>query len=154
MPRLQGTNTAAIGDPRNDENLIVHNFITRCFASITLLLTCWWQQVSRATFSLRQSGSSHHHYQWAVIHDLLGKTLWGNHCRQRDRKVSALSTAHLECRLSLPLRRIDLVTASIRDLYWVNFNFGSAKLEQVFEFNQNRTTSGVLQLGRGLQCVL
>ena len=42
----------------------------------------------------------------------------------------------------------------IRDTYWVNFNFPSATLGQVFEFNRNPNLPVLLELGRRLQRLL
>ena len=56
VPRISGTQTAVIGDPRNDENLISCNFITRCCASTTPSSTCCWRLSLRAISSPRPNG--------------------------------------------------------------------------------------------------
>src|SRR5215216_1179511 len=71
VPRMLGTNTAAIGDPRNDENLIIvqfqHAMLRFHNAVVDLLLA--------ASFAGDIFGEAKrivtHHYQWAVANDYL-----------------------------------------------------------------------------------
>ncbi len=71
VPRIAGTNTAVIGDPRNNENLIVsqfHHAMLRFHNAIVDLLVA-------ASFSgdvfAEAKKLAIHHYQWAVVNDFL-----------------------------------------------------------------------------------
>src|SRR6185503_652441 len=71
VPRMAGTNTAVIGDPRNDENLIIvqfqhamlrfHNAVVDMLVAIGFAGDIFGEAKRIVT----------HHYQWAVVHDFL-----------------------------------------------------------------------------------
>lgn len=137
VPRLQGTNTAAIGDPRNDENLIVsqfHHAMLRFHNSVVDLLVA-------ASFAgdifAEAKRIVTHHYQWAVIHDFLERLCGGTTVDSAIASVSAPVNSTFRMPVEFAVAAYRFGHSIIRDLYWVNFNFGSAKLEQVFEFNRN-----------------
>ncbi len=148
VPRISGTNTAVIGDPRNDENLIIvqfqHAMLRFHNAVVDLLLA--------ASFEGDIFGEAKrivtHHYQWAVVHDFL----------ERICGVAAVNNAMASVivRIGSPFRMpVEFAVAAyrfghsmIRDTYWVNFNFPNASLGQVFEFNRNPRLAGLFQLGR------
>jgi len=71
VPRIPSANTAVIGDPRNDENLIVvqfHHAMLRFHNAVVDLLIA-------ASFNgdifAEAKRIVTHHYQWAIIHDFL-----------------------------------------------------------------------------------
>jgi len=137
VPRIPGTNTAVIGDPRNDENLIVvqfHHAMLRFHNAVVDLLLA-------ASFAGDIFGEAKrivtHHYQWAVVNDFL-KRICG--VATVDGAMASVTAA-----VGSPFRMpVEFAVAAyrhghsmIRDNYWVNFNFPSATLGQVFEFNRN-----------------
>ena len=71
VPRMLSTNTAVIGDPRNDENLLVaqfHHAMLRFHnAVVDLLLSA---EFAGDVFAEAKRIVTHH-YQWAVVHDFL-----------------------------------------------------------------------------------
>ena len=71
VPRIPGTNTAVIGDPRNDENLIVvqfHHAMLRFHNAVVDLLLA---AAFAGDIFAEAKRIVTHHYQWAVVHDFL-----------------------------------------------------------------------------------
>jgi Animal haem peroxidase len=137
VPRISGANTAVIGDPRNDENLIVvqfHHAMLRFHNAVVDLLLA---AAFAGDIFAEAKRIVTHHYQWAVVNDFL-KRICGN--ATVDDAIANVSAA-----LGSPFRMpVEFAVAAyrfghsmIRDFYWVNFNFPNATLGQVFEFNRN-----------------
>jgi hypothetical protein len=137
VPRISGTNTAVIGDPRNDENLIVvqfHHAMLRFHNAVVDLLLA---AAFAGDIFAEAKRIVTHHYQWAVVHDFL-KRICGN-------AIVDDAIANVSAPLGSPFRMpVEFAVAAyrfghsmIRDFYWVNFNFPDATLGQVFEFNRN-----------------
>ena len=131
------SNTAVIGDPRNDENLIVvqfHQAMLRLHNQIVDLLV-----LAGFTGDLFVEAKRivTHHYQWAVVNDFL-KRLCG-----APAVANAFSTVSIP--INGPFRMpVEFAVAAyrfghsmIRDRYWVNFNFPAATMGQVFAFSRN-----------------
>lgn len=136
VPRIAGTNTAVIGDPRNDENLIIVQFqhaMIRFHNAVVDMLVA-------AAFAGDIFGEAKrivtHHYQWAVVHDFLERICGA---------PAVTSAMAMPVGIGSPFRMpVEFAVAAyrfghsmIRDFYWVNFNFPNATLGQVFEFNRN-----------------
>jgi hypothetical protein len=137
VPRIFETNTAVVGDPRNDENLLIvqfHHAMLRFHNAVVDLLLA-------ASFSgdifAEAKRIVTHHYQWVVVKDFL----------QRICGAAAVNDAMANVNISVgsPFRMpVEFAVAAyrfghsmIRDTYWVNFNFPTATLGQVFEFSRN-----------------
>ena len=136
VPRVPGTDTAIIGDPRNDENLIIaqlHQTMLRFHNAVVDLLVA-------ASFTGDHFAEAKkiviHHYQWAVVNDFLKRVCGA------PALASALSTvvAPIGSAFRMP---VEFAVAAyrfghsmIRDNYWVNFNFFNATLGQVFQFSR------------------
>jgi hypothetical protein len=131
------SNTAVIGDPRNDENLIVaqfHQTMLRLHNHVVDLLVA---QGFAGDVFVEAKRIVTHHYQWAVVHDFLGRI-----CGMPI-LTGALATAQAAVG-SLFRMPVEFSVAAyrfghslIRDQYWVNFNFPNASLGQVFAFIRN-----------------
>jgi len=128
------TFTAVIGDPRNDENLIVsqlHHAVVRLHNAVVDSLVA-------AGFTgdifVEAKRLVRHHYQWAVMNDFLARV-----CGKPAVDLALLS---VNAPIGSPFRMpVEFAVAAyrfghsmIRDNYWVNFNFPNATLAQVFEF--------------------
>lgn len=136
VPRIPGTLTAVIGDPRNDENLLIvqfqHAMLRLHNAVVDLLVSVSFSgdifaETKRIVI---------HHYQWAVVHDFLGRI-----CSP----AAVANAMGIAVGVGSPFRMpVEFAVAAyrfghsmIRDTYWVNHNFPAATLGQVFEFNRN-----------------
>ena len=89
VPRMAGTNTAVIGDPRNDENLIVvqfHHAMLRFHnAVVDLLLAADF----KGDIFAEAKRIVTHHYQWAVVHDFLERVCGANAMNDAMHTVTA-----------------------------------------------------------------
>jgi hypothetical protein len=137
VPRIPGSNTAVIGDPRNDENLLVvqfhHAMLAFHNAVVDLLLA--------ASFAGDNFGEPKrivtHHYQWAVVHDYLKRICGGAAVADAMATVTAPVGSPFRMPVEFAVAAYRFGHSMIRENYWVNFNFPSATLAQVFEFNRN-----------------
>jgi hypothetical protein len=139
VPRLiSPDHTAIIGDPRNDENLVIvqlHHAMLRFHNRVV-------DSVVASGFTgdvfVEAKRIVTHHYQWAVVNDFL-KTICG------AQAVADADAATAGVAVNSPFRMpVEFSVAAyrfghsmIRDQYWVNFNFPQASLAQVFQFNRN-----------------
>jgi hypothetical protein len=137
VPRVPGTNTAVIGDPRNDENLIVvqfHHAMLRFHNAVVDLLLA-------AAFAGDIFGEAKrivtHHYQWAVVNDYLRRICGDPAVDDALATVTAPVGSPFRMPVEFAVAAYRFGHSMIRDNYWVNFNFPSATLGQVFEFNRN-----------------
>jgi hypothetical protein len=137
VPRMSATNTAVIGDPRNDENLIVvqfHHAMLRLHNAVVDLLLA-------ASFTgdifAEAKRIATHHYQWAVVHDYLKRICGVATVDSAMASVTAPIGSPFRMPVEFAVAAYRFGHSMIRDNYWVNFNFTNATLAQVFEFNRN-----------------
>ncbi len=137
VPRVPGTNTAVIGDPRNDENLIIvqyHHAMLRFHNAVVDLLLA-------ASFAgdifAEAKRIVTHHYQWAVVHDFLERICGAATVNNALASVGAPIGSAFRMPVEFAVAAYRFGHSMIRDRYWVNFNFPNATLAQVFEFNRN-----------------
>lgn len=137
VPRISGTNTAVIGDPRNDENLIVvqfHHAMLRFHnAVVDLLLAINFP----GDIFAEAKRIVTHHYQWAVVHDFLERICGAATVNNAMASVVAPVGSSFRMPVEFAVAAYRFGHSMIRDRYWVNFNFIDATLAQVFEFNRN-----------------
>ena len=136
VPRVPGTQTAIIGDPRNDENLIVvqfHHAMMRFHNAVVDLLLA-------ASFTgdifAEAKRIVTHHYQWAVVHDFLKRICGVATVDSALATVVAPVGSSFRMPVEFAVAAYRFGHSMIRDFYWVNFNFPTATLGQVFEFNR------------------
>jgi hypothetical protein len=137
VPRVTGTNTAVIGDPRNDENLLVvqfHHAMLRFHNAVVDLLLA-------ASFGgdifAEAKRIVTHHYQWAVLNDYLKRICGNAAVNAALATVSAPVGSQFRMPVEFSVAAYRFGHSMIRDNYWVNHNFTAAPLAQVFEFNRN-----------------
>jgi hypothetical protein len=137
VPRITGTNTAVIGDPRNDENLIIvqfqHAMLRFHNAVVDLLLAA---SFSGDIFAEAKRIVTHH-YQWAVVNDFLKRICGATAVNDAIASVVAPIGSPFRMPVEFAVAAYRFGHSMIRDRYWVNFNFTNATLGQVFEFNRN-----------------
>jgi hypothetical protein len=137
IPRIPGTNTAVIGDPRNDENLIVvqfHHAMLRFHNAVVDLLLA-------ASFSgdifAEAKRIVTHHFQWAVVHDFLERICGAAAVNNALASVIAAVGSPFTMPVEFSVAAYRFGHSMIRDTYHVNHNFPTATLGQVFAFNRN-----------------
>lgn len=139
VPRTgDAAHTALLGDPRNDENLIVvqfHHAMLRFHNAVV-------DHLLGAGFSgdifVEAKRQVTLHFQWAVLHDFL---------ERRVCTAGAVSEAltHVSAAVGSPFRMpVEFSVAAyrmghsmIRSQYWLSFNFPKASLGEIFAFNRN-----------------
>jgi Animal haem peroxidase len=128
------TLTAVIGDPRNDENLIVsqfHHAMLRLHNRVvdTLVLAGFSGDIF-----VEAKRIVTHHYQWAVVHDFLGRICGTAAVTAALSSVTAPIGSAFRMPVEFAVAAYRFGHSMIRDTYWVNFNFPTATLGQVFDF--------------------
>jgi hypothetical protein len=136
VPRVPGSQTAIIGDPRNDENLVIvqfHHAMLRFHNAVVDLLLA-------ASFTgdifAEAKRIVTHHYQWAVVHDFLKRICGIATVDGALANVVAPVGSAFRMPVEFAAAAYRFGHSMIRDSYWVNFNFPAATLGQVFEFNR------------------
>ena len=131
------SNTAVIGDPRNDENLIVvqfHQAMLRLHNQIVDLLVL-------AGFTgdifVEAKRIVTHHYQWAVVNDFLKRLCGAPAVANAFSAVSIPINGPFRMPVEFAVAAYRFGHSMIRDRYWVNFNFPAATMGQVFAFSRN-----------------
>ena len=138
VPRLSSSaHTAIIGDPRNDENLLVvqlHHAMLRFHNAVV-------DAVVASGFTgdvfVEAKRIATHHYQWAVVHDFLETVCGAAAVNDAIANVSAPVNGSFRMPVEFSVAAYRFGHSMIRDRYFVNFNFPQATLGQVFEFNRN-----------------
>jgi Animal haem peroxidase len=137
VPRILGTNTAVIGDPRNDENLIIvqfqHAMLRFHNAVVDLLLAAGFA----GDIFAEAKRIVTHHYQWAVVHDFLRRICGNAAVNNAMASVVAAVGSPFRMPVEFAVAAYRFGHSMIRNVYWVNFNFIQATLGQVFAFNRN-----------------
>jgi len=134
VPRMPApAHCAVLGDPRNDENLLVaqlHHAMLRFHnAVVEILLASGFD----GDVFVEAKKLVTYHYQFAVVNDFMARIC--------GRAVVARALANVSCAVNSPFRMpVEHAVAAyrfghsmVRDRYWVNFNFPAATLGQIFE---------------------
>ena len=131
------SHTAVIGDPRNDENLIVvqfHQAMMRFHNEVVdLLLLAGFT----GDIFVEAKRIVTHHYQWAVVNDFLKRVCGAAAVTNSIASVTAAINSPFRMPVEFSVAAYRFGHSMIRDQYWLNFNFTMATMAQVFQFNRN-----------------
>lgn len=137
VPRMNGTNTAAIGDPRNDENLIVSQFQMTMLKFHNNVVDMLVLAAFPGDIFVEAQKIVQHHYQWVVLHDFLERTCGTAAVNNALANVHAPVNSAFRMPVEFSVAAYRFGHSMIRNQYWINFNFPNASLNQVFQFVRN-----------------
>ncbi len=126
--------TAVIGDPRNDENLIVsqlHHAMLRFHNRVVDDLVA--QNFSGDIF-VEAKRRVTHHFQWAVVHDFLHRICGAAAVNAAMQAVVATPGSPFRMPVEFSVAAYRFGHSMIRDRYWLNFNFPNQPLSDIFAF--------------------
>lgn len=134
LPRAPGTNTALLGDPRNDENLIVsqfhqtmlrfHNQVVDGLAAVGFTGDIFVEARRIVRFN----------YQWAIVNDYLKRICGKPAVDAALASVSAGVGSSFSMPVEFAVAAYRFGHSMIRENYWVNATQINASLGQVFSF--------------------
>lgn len=131
------SNTAVIGDPRNDENLIVtqfhHTMLKFHNQVVDLLLSASFT----GDIFIEAKKIVTHHYQWAVVNDFLKKICGTPAVNSALSGVNAPIGSAFRMPVEFSVGAYRFGHSMIRNNYWINFVQINASLGDVFAFNRN-----------------
>ncbi|HEY6126211.1 MAG TPA: heme peroxidase family protein [Steroidobacteraceae bacterium] len=138
VPRISApAHTAIVGDPRNDENLIVSQFHQTILRFHNAVVDMLLGSGFAGDIFIEAKRLVTHHYQWAVVHDFLKRICGQAVVTQAINSSSVAKGSPFRMPVEFAVAAYRFGHSMIRDNYWVNFNFPNATLAQVFEFNRN-----------------
>jgi hypothetical protein len=135
VPRAAGpASTAIIGDPRNDENLIVsqlhHAFLCLHNRIVDQLVAAGFV----GDIFVEAKHLAIHHYQWAVVNDYLRRIAGQAAINFALNKVKPAVGSPFRMPVEFAVAAYRFGHSMVREQYWVNFNFPAATMAQVFDF--------------------
>jgi len=126
--------TAIIGDPRNDENLIVaqfHQAMLRFHNKVVDLLV---MNGFTGDIFIEARRLVTHHYQWAVVHDFLKRVCGPAAIASAMANVVAPINSPFRMPVEFAVAAYRFGHSMVRDRYWLSFAQIGATMAQVFAF--------------------
>ena len=133
----RSTNTAVIGDPRNDENLIVSQFHAAMLKFHNAVVDALVAGGFDGDLFAEAKRIVTHHYQWAVVHDFLKRVCGAPAVDAALAGVEAPVGSAFSMPVEFAVAAYRFGHSIIRERYWLNFNFPDEPLTKVFEFARN-----------------
>lgn len=137
VPRISGTNTAVIGDPRNDENLFVSQFQSAMLKFHNAVVDIIVAAGFNGDIFVEAKKIVTHHYQWAVIHDFLKKICGTAVVDNALTNVAAPVGSAFRMPVEFSVAAYRFGHSLVRERYWINHNFINQPLSDAFNFIRN-----------------
>lgn len=137
VPRIEGTNTAVIGDPRNDENLIVSQFQMAMLRFHNAVVDMVVASGFTGDVFVEAKRIVTHHYQWAVVNDFLKRICGASVVSNSLTSVAAAPGSAFRMPVEFSVAAYRFGHSLIRNNYWLNHNFINQPLSDVFNFVRN-----------------
>jgi hypothetical protein len=126
--------TAIVGDPRNDENLIVSQFHHAMLRFHNRVVDDLVAQTFAGDVFVEAKRLVTHHYQWAVVHDFLHRVCGPAAVNGAMQSVVAPPGSPFRMPVEFSDAAYRFGHSMIRDRYWLNHNFVNQPLSDVFGF--------------------
>lgn len=136
LPRAS-TNTALIGDPRNDENLIVSQFHHAMLKFHNQVVDGLVVAGFTGDIFLEAKRIVTHHYQWAVVEDFLKRICGAAAVNAAMASVSAAKGSPFAMPVEFSVAAYRFGHSMIRERYWINAGRINETLGDVFAFARN-----------------
>jgi Animal haem peroxidase len=130
------SHTAIIGDPRNDENLIVVQFHQTMLKFHNQVIDLLVLNGFTGDIFIEAKRLVTHHYQSAVVHDFL-KRICGNAIDNAINTVSAAINSPFRMPVEFAVAAYRFGHSMVRGRYWVSGAQPNATMAQVFQFCRN-----------------
>lgn len=137
VPRVQGTNTAIIGDPRNDENLFVAQFHMAMLKFHNKVVDIVVASGFNGDIFVEAKKIVTHHYQWAVVNDFLKRICGTSVVTNSLTSVAAPVDSSFSMPVEFSVAAYRFGHSLIRERYWINHNFEDQPLSDAFKFIRN-----------------
>jgi hypothetical protein len=137
VPRVNGTNTAIIGDPRNDENLFVAQFQMAMLKFHNAVVDIVTASGFTGDIFVESKKIVTHHYQWAVVNDYLKRICGATVVTNAVSSVTAPIGSSFSMPVEFSVAAYRFGHSLIRDRYWINHTFINEPLSQAFNFIRN-----------------
>ncbi|MEC4003705.1 heme peroxidase family protein [Flavobacterium sp. SUN052] len=138
VPRVEGTNTAIIGDPRNDENLIVSQIQMTMLkfhnAVVDLVTISNLSGGFDGDIFIEAKKIVTQHYQWAVVNDYLVRICGASTVTTSLSSVVAPIDSAFSMPVEFSVAAYRFGHSIIRDNYWVTHNLINRPLSEIFSF--------------------
>jgi hypothetical protein len=126
--------TAVVGDPRNDENLIVSQFHHAMLRLHNRVVDRLVTQNFSGDIFVEAKRLVTHHFQWAVVHDFLHRICGAQAVTDAMQSVVAPPGSPFRMPVEFSVAAYRFGHSMIRDRYWLNHNFIDQPLSDVFAF--------------------
>jgi hypothetical protein len=137
VPRVPGSNTAIIGDPRNDENLFVAQFQMAMLKFHNNVVDMLVASGFTGDIFIEAKRRVTHHYQWAIVNDFLKRICGEDVVRNSLASVSAPVGSKFCMPVEFSVAAYRFGHSLIRNQYWVNHGFPNQPLMDAFSFVRN-----------------
>ncbi|MBL8650505.1 MAG: hypothetical protein JNL35_08905 [Sphingopyxis sp.] len=134
LPRAPTTNTALLGDPRNDENLIVSQLHHMMLKFHNKVIDGLVAAGFAGDIFVEAKRLVTHHYQWAVVHDFLRRICGQTAVDAAMASVTAAPGSAFAMPVEFSVAAYRFGHSMIREEYWLNAELRTKPMSDVFAF--------------------